>query len=71
MEKFYQHLRGMNVYTTTRDDQGDARAFSPGRDGVKRLLMEPIANANGSTLDDSAITYGIVFPTSRRLAQYR
>jgi all-trans-retinol 13,14-reductase len=28
---------------------------------VKRLLMEPIAYANGSTLDDPAITYGIVF----------
>jgi all-trans-retinol 13,14-reductase len=28
---------------------------------VKRLLMEPIAYANGSTLDDPAVTYGIVF----------
>ncbi|MCA9046541.1 MAG: FAD-dependent oxidoreductase, partial [Planctomycetaceae bacterium] len=27
----------------------------------QRLLMEPIAYANGSTLDDPAITYGIVF----------
>ena len=35
--------------------------FFPGRDDVKRLLMEPIAYANGSTLDDPAITYGIVF----------
>jgi phytoene dehydrogenase-like protein len=35
--------------------------FFPGRDDVHRLLMEPIAYANGSTLDDPAITYGIVF----------
>src|SRR5262249_13090815 len=28
---------------------------------VHRLLMEPISYANGSTLDDPAITYGIVF----------
>jgi len=35
--------------------------FFPGRDDVKRLLMEPIPNANGSTLDDPAITYGLVF----------
>src|SRR5690625_2443824 len=35
--------------------------FFPGRDDVKRLLMEPIAYANGSTLNDPAITFGIVF----------
>ena len=34
--------------------------FFPQRNDVKRLLMEPIAYANGSTLDDPAITYGIV-----------
>jgi hypothetical protein len=28
---------------------------------VVRLLMEPITYANGSTLEDPAITYGIVF----------
>ena len=35
--------------------------YFPGRDDVQRLLMEPIAYANGSTLDDPAITFGIVF----------
>jgi all-trans-retinol 13,14-reductase len=45
-----------------RDDGRDARAVLPGAGRrVKRLLMEPIAYANGSTLDDPAITYGIVF----------
>ena len=28
--------------------------FFPGRDDVTRLLMEPIAYANGSTVDDPA-----------------
>jgi NAD(P)-dependent dehydrogenase (short-subunit alcohol dehydrogenase family) len=33
----------------------------PGRNDVHRLLMEPISYANGSTLEDPAISYGIVF----------
>ncbi|MGE3410514.1 MAG: phytoene desaturase family protein, partial [Pirellulales bacterium] len=32
-----------------------------GREDVIRLLMEPITYANGSTLEDPAISYGIVF----------
>ena len=35
--------------------------FFPGRDDVVRLLMEPITYANGSTLEDPALCYGIVF----------
>jgi phytoene dehydrogenase-like protein len=35
--------------------------FFPGREDVTRLLMEPITYANGSTLEDPAISYGIVF----------
>src|ERR1700704_2854008 len=35
--------------------------FFPGREDVSRLLMEPITYANGSTLEDPAISYGIVF----------
>jgi phytoene dehydrogenase-like protein len=35
--------------------------FFPDRTDIHRLLMEPITYANGSTLDDPAITYGIVF----------
>src|SRR5262245_59364441 len=35
--------------------------YFPGRNDVVRLLMEPITYANGSTLDDPALTYGIVF----------
>lgn len=35
--------------------------FFPDRPDVWRFLMEPIAYANGSTLDEPALTYGIVF----------
>jgi phytoene dehydrogenase-like protein len=62
VEEFFTTLRAMNFYdeqkTTTREL---FQQFFPGRTDVWRLLMEPIAYANGSTLDDPAITYGIVF----------
>lgn len=62
VEKFYDHLRAMNFYDNNTETTGQMlERFFPGRDDVKRLLMEPIAYANGSTLDDPAITYGIVF----------
>jgi all-trans-retinol 13,14-reductase len=62
VEKFYDHLRGMNFYDNNPETTGEMlERFFPGRDDVKRLLMEPIAYANGSTLDDPAITFGIVF----------
>jgi all-trans-retinol 13,14-reductase len=59
---FFNAARSMNFY----DDQEKTTRqlfdeFFPGRDDVVRLLMEPITYANGSTLDDPAITYGIVF----------
>ena len=59
---FFDTARKMNFY----DDQSKTTRelfdeFFPGRDDVVRLLMEPITYANGSTLEDPAITYGIVF----------
>jgi len=59
---FFTTVAGMNFY----DDQSMTtrelfEQFFPGRTDVHRLLMEPITYANGSTLDDPAITYGIVF----------
>jgi phytoene dehydrogenase-like protein len=59
---FFDTARGMNFY----DDQGTTTCelfdrFFPGREDVIRLLMEPITYANGSTLEDPAISYGIVF----------
>src|SRR5262249_5346791 len=59
---FFDTARGMNFFdgqrTTTRElfDR-----YFPCREDVIRLLMEPITYANGSTLEDPAITYGIVF----------
>ena len=62
VNEFFDVARGMNFYddqTTTTRQLFDR--FFPGRDDVVRLLMEPITYANGSTLEDPAITYGIVF----------
>jgi phytoene dehydrogenase-like protein len=62
VEAFYEYLRGMNFYDNSSETTGGMlERFFPGRNDVVRLLMEPIAYANGSTLDDPAITYGIVF----------
>ena len=62
VEAFFDRARSMNFYDeqhlTTRELFEE---FFPGRSDVVRLLMEPITYANGSTLDDPAITYGIVF----------
>jgi phytoene dehydrogenase-like protein len=62
VEGFFNEARDMNYY----DDQTMTtrelfEKHFPGRDDVVRLLMEPITYANGSTLDDPAISYGIVF----------
>ena len=62
IETFFNTARDMNFY----DDQTMTirelfEKFFPGHDDVVRMLMEPIAYANGSTLDEPAITYGIVF----------
>ena len=62
VDNFFATVRAMNFF----DDQALTtrelfEKFFPGRDDIVRLLMEPIAYANGSTLDDPAITYGIVF----------
>lgn len=62
VDDFFTTARKMNFY----DDQALTtrelfERFFPGRTDVQRLLMEPITYANGSTLDDPAITYGIVF----------
>ena len=62
VDGFFDAARQMNFY----DDQAATTRelfdrFFPGREDVIRLLMEPITYANGSTLEDPAITYGIVF----------
>ncbi|MCC5839806.1 MAG: NAD(P)/FAD-dependent oxidoreductase [Opitutales bacterium] len=62
VEAFYDHLRKMNFYDDDRQTTGEMfEEFFPGRNDVHRLLMEPISYANGSSMEDPAITYGIVF----------
>ena len=59
---FFSELREMNFYddkTLTNKDLFDK--YFPNRNDVVRFLLEPIAYANGSTLEDEAITFGIVF----------
>lgn len=59
---FFDHARLMNFtddLTLTARDLFEQHF--PGRKDVVRLLMEPITYANGSTLDDPAVSYGIVF----------
>lgn len=62
VQQFFERLRAMNFYDDSRATVADVfEEFFPGRNDVHRLLLEPIAYANGSTMDDPAITYGIVF----------
>ena len=71
VNSFYNFVEGMNFY----DDQQMTNAelfekFFPGRNDIVRFLMEPIVYANGSTLDDPAITYGIVFSNFMKKGVY-
>jgi len=62
VNSFFDAARNMNFYddqTKTTRELFDE--YFPGREDVIRLLMEPITYANGSTLEDPALTYGIVF----------
>lgn len=62
VRQFFDTARGMNFYDDQSLTTGQLfERFFPGREDVVRLLMEPIVYANGSTLEDPAITYGIVF----------
>jgi phytoene dehydrogenase-like protein len=62
VDAFFAELRATDFY----EDSGETTAefferHFPGRNDVHRLLMEPISYANGSTLDDPALSYRIVF----------
>ncbi len=62
VREFFDTARSMNAY----DDQATTTKqlfdrFFAGREDIVRLLMEPITYANGSTLEDPALSYGIVF----------
>lgn len=62
VESFFEELANMNFY----DDQQMINKelfdkYFPKRNDIVRFLLEPIVYANGSNLNDPAITYGIVF----------
>lgn len=62
VDAFFDFLGSMNFYDNSAMTNGELfEKFFPGRNDVVRFLMEPITYANGSTLEDPAITYGIVF----------
>lgn len=62
LDSFYDHLRQMEYYNNDGTTTGEMlERFFPGRNDVHRAFMEPITYANGSTLHEPAITYGIVF----------
>lgn len=62
VDGFFTHLATMNFYDNSEDTNRDLfQKYFPERNDVVRFLMEPITYANGSTLDDPAISYGIVF----------
>lgn len=62
VDGFFDHLAKMNFYDNSQMTNRELfEKFFPGRNDVTRFLMEPITYANGSTLEDPAITYGIVF----------
>ncbi len=62
VDAFYNELESMNFYDDNKMTNRDLfNKYFPGRNDVVRLLMEPITYANGSNLDELAITYGIVF----------
>ncbi|MDO5579595.1 MAG: FAD-dependent oxidoreductase [Planctomycetia bacterium] len=62
VHSFFDTARNMSHYDNGNLTTGELfKQFFPGRDDVVRLLMEPITYANGSTLEDPALTYGIVF----------
>lgn len=62
VQAFFDTARKMNFYDDQETTVGEfLHRFFPGREDVIRLLMEPITYANGSTLEDPAISYGIVF----------
>ncbi len=71
VEKFYSYIENMNFYDDQKMTNRELfEKFFPGRNDITRFLMEPIVYANGSTLDDPAISYGIVFSNFMKKGVY-
>lgn len=62
VQAFFDELANMNFYDNSMMTNRELfEKFFPGRKDITRFLLEPIVYANGSNLEDPAITYGIVF----------
>jgi len=62
VDAFFNHLANMNFYDDDGMTNGELfRKYFGDRNDITRFLLEPIVYANGSTLEDPAISYGIVF----------
>jgi phytoene dehydrogenase-like protein len=62
IDAFFERVAATQFYDDTSQTTRQLfEEFFPGRNDVVRFIMEPIAYANGSTLDDPAVTYAIVF----------
>lgn len=71
VQAFYDFIENMNFYDDQSMTNKDLfQKFFPDRNDIIRFLMEPIVYANGSTLDDPAITYGIVFSNFMKKGVY-
>jgi len=59
---FFEELSSMNYYDPPQMTNYQLfQKHFPDRADIHRFLLEPIVYANGSTMEDPAITYGIVF----------
>jgi phytoene dehydrogenase-like protein len=62
VQAFFNELSEMNFYDQNQMKNRELfEKYFPGRNDVMRFLLEPIVYANGSNLEDPAISYGIVF----------
>lgn len=62
VQAFFLELANMNFYDNSQMTNGELfNKYFPGRSDITRFLLEPIVYANGSNLEDPAISYGIVF----------
>src|SRR5205814_1007617 len=62
VEAFFTELANMNFYDNSKMTNGELfEKYFPNRSDITRFLLEPIVYANGSNLEDPAISYGIVF----------
>lgn len=62
VEGFFNELSAMNFYDNSQMSNRELfEKHFPNRSDIMRFLLEPIVYANGSNLEDPAISYGIVF----------